>query len=143
MSLARQVLSSPFDCGPSRPRTAPERGSRKSHLMKDNRIRFKTMCRSNYQGKDEGILEGVERPGPGTIIFDSRLIKADLFANPIVMTQRPRSGSPKGRSRRISGKFSSPPSTPPPVKGRHHKSVQTDKIEAGILDHLMVVTSCV
>ncbi|KAL9188355.1 hypothetical protein ACHAXT_006733 [Thalassiosira profunda] len=131
--LSSQVLSSPFDA-PQRPRTAPSRqnGDRKrvketgsslgrpSNIMVDARVIRRSILANKTNASNEA--NGHQQ---GCVLFDSRLIKGDVFANPIVtvppgITEK-RSGKPAGRSpecRQIA--------TPPPVTGRLHVSVQTD-----------------
>lgn len=131
MSLSRLALSSPFDAV-QRPRTAPSRqnGDRKrvkeggsslasSNIMVDTRV----VRRSQFNVSIAQMQVENDEQQPGCILFDSRLIKGDVFANPVVTVTTSRQSSSERwkhpRSRRLVG-------TPPPVKGRRHASVQTD-----------------
>lgn len=149
MSLSRQVLSSPFDA-PQRPRTAASRqnGDRKrvkeggsslatNNIMVDTRIVRRSVLFDGSMAKGfENCNDDTDRKS-GCILFDSRLTKGDKFANPIVTVTDPRQGS-KGNDQKT--RKSGPLSTPPPVKGRNHVSVQTDD-DTSFFDQSMLVTS--
>ena len=102
MSLSRQVLSSPFDI-PSRPRkisSSKHNGGRDAvskgslgklvnNIMVDSRVVRRSIFSSSL--KNAGVLDPhcSGASGEGTeqshyILFDSRLIKGDVFASPIV-----------------------------------------------------------
>ena len=137
--LSRQVLSSPFDV-PQRPRSAASRqGDRKrvkeqgstlkggqsaNNIMVDSRVvRRSTLMVRNKNEVERSSGDKV----PGCILFDSRLIKGDIFANPIVTVT---GGSPNKKQGRPSSSHGHRViTTPPPVKGRRHVSVQTDEDE--------------
>jgi hypothetical protein len=61
---------------------------------------------------------------PGSVLFDSRLGTGDIFANPIVGENDVEQSEEKQIV--ASGGERITVSTPPPVKGRCHTSVQTD-----------------
>lgn len=146
MSLSRQVLSSPFDV-PPRPRAEASKDAKGG----ESRIFFRQrILNPSTANTSENVTsaETEDQQPPGCILFDSRLIKGDVFANPIVTVtgqlqcnadeknEAGRGASERGR-RAVS--------TPPPVKGRHHVLVQTDydeMAEAGLCAHSMTVTSC-
>ncbi|KAL7536313.1 hypothetical protein ACHAXR_007076 [Thalassiosira sp. AJA248-18] len=139
MSFSRQVLSSPFDA-PQRPRTAASRqnGDRKrvkeggsslannSNIMVDTRVVRRTPTLFNAsmalaKKHDSNEMDQVS----SCILFDSRLIKGDVFANPIVTVTGNHQGNDE--SQKEGNKSARRTiSTPPPVKGRRHISVQTD-----------------
>ena len=146
MSLSRQVLSSPFDA-PQRPRTVASRqsGDRKKvkevgsgllhagNIMSDTRVvrrsTFIAATAKNNINNNTTYCGGNDKQ-PGCVIFDSRLIKGDVFANPVVTVNQHQQGNNddaktihKNRQRAIS--------TPPPVKGRRHISIQTDDNAGG------------
>mmetsp|Transcript_42309 Transcript_42309/g.76325 ORF Transcript_42309/g.76325 Transcript_42309/m.76325 type:complete len:187 (+) Transcript_42309:61-621(+) len=162
MSLSRQVLSSPFDVA-QRPRTAAckQNGDRKrvkeggsslanSKIMVDTRVVRRNPFNPSRAKHDNVMQSDNTDQQPGCILFDSRLIKGDIFANPIVtVTGGHECNDGENRkeadSRGASACGRRAMSTPPPVKGRHHVSVQTDHfdmIDAGISQPLMSVTSC-
>mmetsp|Transcript_7257 Transcript_7257/g.18036 ORF Transcript_7257/g.18036 Transcript_7257/m.18036 type:complete len:202 (+) Transcript_7257:156-761(+) len=145
MSLSRQVFSSPFDV-PQRPRTAASRqnGDRKrvkeggsslatnSNIMVDTRVVGPCVVRrSTLNGttvKKNASEHSNEDQRPGCILFDSRLIRGDVFANPIVtVTGQQHENKKRGRGTSAFGHRAM--TTPPPVKGRRHVSVQTDDID--------------
>lgn len=143
MSLSRQVLSSPFDV-PQRPRTAASRqnGDRKrvkevgstlanSNIMVDTRVvrrsTFNPFLAKNMNDyvMEESSTDSADHQQPGCILFDSRLIKGEVFANPIVTVSHLQQGNDDQKRPKSACGIQTMP-TPPPVKGRHHISVQTD-----------------
>ena len=119
MSLSRQVLSSPFDVE-QRPReTTTQNGG--------NRIKVKengsSLAAPRIDTKPKNFNLDQQ---PGSISFDNRLIKNDKFANPIITVKgQPQQHSSKDESKSRDVKKRKD-STPPPVKGRQHISIQTD-----------------
>lgn len=151
MSLSRQVLSSPFDV-PQRPRTVASRQNGDRKRVKEG---GSSLANSNIQPRRSTFNpskndDAMETDNTGCILFDSRLIKGDIFASPIVtVTGQHQCNDGENRkeadSRGASACGRRAMSTPPPVKGRHHVSVQTDHvdmIDAGISQPSMSVTSC-
>ena len=137
MSLSRQVLSSPFDA-PQRPRTVASRqsGDRKKvkevgsgllhagNIMSDTRVvRRSTFTAATSNNNDE--------QQPGCVIFDSRLIKGDVFANPVVTVKNQHQQGNNDDAKKIHQTRQRAISTPPPVKGRRHISIQTDDNAGG------------
>ena len=126
MSLSRQVLSSPFDVE-QRPReTSTQTGGNRIKVKENgsslvapgNNTTEDPACRVDQQSE--------------SISFDSRLIKNDsphyIFANPIVTVKgQPQHSKDESKSRQDTKKRND--STPPPVKGRQHISIQTDDYE--------------
>ena len=117
MSLSRQVLSSPFDVE-QRPRETSTQNNGNRIKVKENgsslvapRIDTEHDCSVDQQSE--------------SIVFDSRLIKNDVFANPIVTVK----GQPRQQSKSRQDTKKRNDSTPPPVKGRAHMSIQTDDYE--------------
>mmetsp|Transcript_2439 Transcript_2439/g.5152 ORF Transcript_2439/g.5152 Transcript_2439/m.5152 type:complete len:168 (-) Transcript_2439:363-866(-) len=158
MSLSRQVLSSPFDVQ-QRPRTAASRqnGDRKrvkeggsslanSNNMVDTRVIRKSTFNAST-AENTNAMESNEQSG--CILFDSRLINGDVFANPIVTVtgqQHSNGENQKQASRGTSACGRRTMSTPPPVKGRCHISVQTDgdtdTIEIDACEQSSLAVSC-
>ena len=137
MSLSRQVLSSPFDT-PQRPRTVASRQSgdlkkvkevgsgllHAGNIMSDTRVvRRSTFTAATSNNNDE--------QQPGCVIFDSRLIKADVFANPVVTIKNQHHQGNNDDAKKIHQTRQRAISTPPPVKGRRHISIQTDDNAGG------------
>ena len=149
MSLSRQVLSSPFDA-PQRPRTVASRqsGDRKKvkeggsgllhagNIMSDTRVVRRSMFTAatsndinNNNNTDSGSSN--DKQQPGCVIFDSRLIKGDVFANPIVTIKNQHHQGNNDDAKKIHQTRQRAISTPPPVKGRMHISIQTDDNAGG------------
>jgi len=141
MSASRQIFSSPFDA-PQQPRRAStsqqnneNRGRVKdcgghivnsSNIMVDSRvIRLNTF----HSARSNGITAkpDTQYKQHGAVLFDSRLGTGDIFANPIV-TIIGENDVEQSEEKQIaaSGGERIKASTPPPVKGRCHTSVQTD-----------------
>ena len=136
MSLSRQVLSSPFDA-PQRPRTEAsiQNGDRKrvkeggsnlaSNIMVDTRVVRRSIFNPSMVKNNSAEESSTE---PGCILFDSRLIRGDVFANPIVTVTAGQQSQNHDENQKRNDAFSRRAiSTPPPVKGRHHAEVQTDE----------------
>ena len=133
MSLSRQVLSSPFDA-PQRPRTEAsiQNGDRKrvkeggsnlaSNIMVDTRVVRRSIFNPSMVKNNSAEESSTE---PGCILFDSRLIRGDVFANPIVTVTGGQQSDDENQKRNDACSRRAI-STPPPVKGRHHAEVQTD-----------------
>lgn len=148
MSLSRQVLSSPFDA-PQRPRTVASRqsGDRKKvkeggsgllhagNIMSDTRVvrrsTFTAATSKNNINNDTTDSGSNEEQQPGCVIFDSRLIKGDVFANPIVTIKNQHHQGNNDDAKKIHQTRQRAISTPPPVKGRRHISIQTDDNAGG------------
>lgn len=114
MLLSRQVLSSPFDVK-QRPR---ERASTKGNRVK---VKEKGSSLVAPRNVDDTEPDSVDQQ-PESTLFDSRLIKNDIFANPIVTVK----GQPQQHKDQSQSRQKKNDSTPPPVKGRAHISIQTD-----------------
>ena len=141
MSASRQIFSSPFDA-PQQPRRASisqqNNETRRrvkdggghivnsSNIMVDSRvIRLNTF----HSARSNGITAkpDTQYKQHGAVLFDSRLGTGDIFANPIV-TIIGENDVEQSEEKQIaaSGGERIKASTPPPVKGRCHTSVQTD-----------------
>ena len=109
MSLSRQVLSSPFDVE-QRPReTSTQKGGNRIKVKDKSSLVVPTSiaCSVNQQ--------------PESIILDQ-----SIFANPVITVKgQPQQHSSKDESKSQDAKKRND-STPPPVKGRQHISIQTD-----------------
>ena len=147
MSLSRQVLSSPFDA-PQRPRTVASRqsGDRKKvkeggsglahagNIMSDTRVvRRSTFIAATSKNNinNNTTYSGGNDKQPGCVIFDSRLIKGDVFANPVVTVKNQHQQGNNDDAKTIHQTRQRAISTPPPVKGRRHISIQTDDNAGG------------
>jgi len=121
MSLSRQVLSSPFDVEQRSRETSTQNGG--------NRIKVNEKGSSLVAPRidtTEDAACSVDQQ-PGSISFDSRSIKNDIYANPVVTVKgqpQQHNGKDESKSRQDTKKRND--STPPPVKGRAHMSIQTD-----------------
>lgn len=157
MSLSRQVLSSPFDA-PQRPRTVASRqsGDRKKvkevgsgllhagNIMSDTRVvRRSTFIAATSNNINNNTNSGGNDKQPGCVIFDSRLIKGDVFANPIVIVKNRHQQGNNDDAKTINKNRQRTISTPPPVKGRRHISIQTDDNAGGdtSVDYMRDMTS--
>lgn len=132
MSLSCQVLASPFDVL-QRPRTASKQVGRAKGVHFQQSFRSKDCDASEKTNAESNNFHfpGINLQGPdsGCVIFDSRLMTGDMFANPIVKVQRrPQQQEAPNPDDAAPPCSRSSLSTPPPVKGRHHASVQTDSM---------------
>jgi len=127
MSLSRQVLSSPFDVE-QRPRETSTQTQKGGNRIKVKENGGSSLIARNSTTEDSACSVNQQ---PGSISFDSRLIKNDsprhIFANPIVtVKEQPQQHNSKDESKSRQDAKKRKDSTPPPVKGRQHISIQTD-----------------
>ena len=123
--MSRQILSSPFDWDVHQKVEEDGSSVATSNIMVDTRVvRRRTFNASSIKNAEDMKLS-TEQPS-----FDRRLIIGDIFANPIITVtgkdakKQTMKGPAECGQRTIS--------TPPPVKGRHHVSVQTDDTDTDI-----------
>ena len=147
--MSRQIFSSPFDA-PQRPRKATASHQRIHHvrgkrcggsisnlnnIMVDSRVvRLNTFHRTSENNTNAKLFRTQQ---PVTMQFDSRLIMDDIFANPIVtISGEDADNEQQSVEKKKTGCGGERPvtSTPPPVQGRRHMSVQTvgdaDRVDA-------------
>eukprot|EP01083_Nonionella_stella_P129432 392750_1 len=115
--------------------------------MVDTRVVRRSMLNPSMAKSNDKLMDQEEpvdtEQNPGCILFDSRLIKGDVFANPIVTVTGNQHENRRQSNRRSSG--SRLVTTPPPVKGRKHVGVQTEgtgRIDVGVSQLFMSVRSC-
>lgn len=132
--MSRLVLTSPFDWDvqSSSDRKVEEDGSSAAttNIMVDTRVvRRRTFDASLTKNAAEFNSSADQ---PGCILFDRRLIIGDIFANanPTI-----RANAENAKQKRAAARGTRTVSTPPPVKGRCHVSVQT-------VDDIETVESC-
>lgn len=128
--MSLQIFSSPFDA-PQRPRIIVE--SQQHHdsnrwLAKDGGcVKIKSnniMVDSRVVRLNTLISASTKNNAIGSVTADNRLMTGDIFANPIVTIP-----GGEGVDVKLQGgkkQAAHTPSTPPPVKGRCHISVQTE-----------------
>ena len=98
--------------------------------MSDTRVvrrsTFTAATSKNNINNDTTDSGSNDKQQPGCVIFDSRLIKGDVFANPIVTVKNRHQQGNNDDAKKIQQTRQRAISTPPPVKGRRHMSIQTD-----------------
>ena len=120
-TMSRQILSSPFDWDVHQKVEEDGSSVATSNIMVDTRVvRRRTFNASSTKNAEDTKLS-TEQP---CISFDRRLILGDIFANPIITVTG--EDAKKQTMKRPAECGQRTISTPPPVKGRHHVSVQTD-----------------
>ena len=160
--MSRQIFSSPFDA-PQRPRKATASHQRIHHvrgkrcggsisnlnnIMVDSRVvRLNTFHRTSENNTNAKLFRTQQ---PVTMQFDSRLIMDDtIFANPIVtISGEDADNKQQSVERKTAGCGGERPvtSTPSPVKGRRHISVQTvgdsDRMDADAGEAESTIMEC-
>ena len=123
--MSRQILSSPFDWDVHQKVEEDGSSVATSNIMVDTRVvRRRTFNASSIKNAEDMKLS-TEQPS-----FDRRLIIGDIFANPIITVTGKDAKKQTMKGPAACGQRTI--STPPPVKGRHHVSVQTDDTDTDI-----------
>lgn len=140
----RQILSSPFDWdvhSGDRKLEEDGRSVATSNIMVDTRVVRRRTFNASSTKNDADAKFSTDQPG--CIKFDSRLMSCDIFANPIV-TVTDEDAKKQVKETPACGRRTV--STPPPVKGRRHISVQTvddtDTSDVGACERANLIESC-
>jgi len=152
--MSRQILSSPFDWDVHQ-KVEEDGSSVAENIMVDTRVvRRRTFNASSIKNAEDMKLSTEQ---PSCISFDRRLMLGDIFANPppppsseagsIVRTRRFSFTGEDAKKQTMKGPAARGQrtiSTPPPVKGRQHVSVQTydTDTDVGACERAKSIESC-